>query len=115
MTILDNSKFINDQDKKAFDQACKMYLENKAQYDDIKKTVEGARKTAHNTVLASLGLEKPESEATYQSLNYAIKYKKASVSTKLDENMLKEKYPEIYAECCVEVVGTPAFKEIIKL
>ena len=116
MTTLENSRLIDDASaKKAFDNACKVYLENKAQYDDLKKTVETARKVAQSTALETLNLEKQESGATYQSLKYAIRFKSASTSVKLDENMLKEKYPEIYAECCVEVVGTPAFKDIIEL
>lgn len=111
-----NGKLINDATaRKAFDNACKTYLENKPAFDSLKQTIDNARKVAQSTALEVFNLEKQESGMTYHSLNYAIKFKNASVSKKLDENLLKEKYPEIYAECCVEVMGTPAFKEIVKL
>ena len=100
------------QNKKAFNELAEQFIMAKQQIDEYTPIKNKAYAKMQEIVKAEFGLPEIESAGKYQTLEYLMEFKKASESMKLDEDMLKTKYPEIYKECLVKKISKPALLKI---
>ena len=100
------------QNKKAFNELAEQFIMAKQQIDEYTPIKNKAYAKMQEIVKAEFNLPEIESAGKYQTLEYLMEFKKASESMKLDEDMLKTKYPEIYKECLVKKVNKPALLKI---
>ena len=101
--------------KVEFDEVAKKFIE----VQQILNEYEPLKKEYYNRLQAIVkdifDLKEVESQGKYQTLKYCMEFKKASESETINKDLLKEKYPEIYAEVVTVKTSKPALNKIYEL
>ena len=99
----DNLIYIDGQDAADLNDACKNYDRLKTAYEEAKAEYEKVQK-----VIKRICTESAETS------KFVVKMKVTPDSSILDNQQIKEKYPEIFEECQKTKKGSTSIMEVLK-
>lgn len=102
--MLSESLYIDGQQAVELNEACKNYDKLKVAYEEAKAEFEKVQK-----VIKSICTNK-----TNETSKYIIKMKITPSSVILDSQQVKEKYPDVFAECQKTKSGSTSIMEVLK-
>ena len=113
--LKDGFKLIDGKDAEQLNALCKAYQKFEQLAKEYSKSKNDSYADIKEVICKHCELDDIESQGKYQTLKFSVEFKKASETTKVDEKLLKEKYPQIYAEVLKTTVSKPALKEIVEI